>query len=159
MEKVQRYGPGAVVLGESTRFDCGAADTIGRRRSMEDVMTINGRFRGNPNEDFFGVFDGHGGQVIAEYVAMNVVPAFHEALAGLDDQMLPSAEQLSAVSASAFCRLNQVLGGAFLAKNVPRFNFSLAWLSISCGQRTWTRRRTRPEQQQLLHSYCTNNCT
>jgi hypothetical protein len=129
MEKVQRYGPGAVVLGESTRFDCGAADTIGRRRSMEDVMTINGCFRGNPNEDFFGVFDGHGGQVIAEYVAMNVVPAFHEALAALGDQKLPSAEQLSAVSASAFYRLNQALGGALLATDWSHSNFSLAWLS------------------------------
>lgn len=71
-QKLSQYGEGPVMVGHSQRFKTGHSDTIGRRRTMEDAMTLCGCFRGNPDEDLFAVFDGHGGQAVAEYAAMNI---------------------------------------------------------------------------------------
>lgn len=109
-DRVEQYGHGAVTLGQSVRFECGSADTIGRRRTMEDVMTIHGCFRGSQEEDFFGVFDGHGSQSVAEYVAMHISASMQEAIAPLGP--LPSPEQLSAASTAAYRHLNGQLDAA-----------------------------------------------
>jgi len=61
---------------KSKRFDIGFADTIGRRPTMEDTMIICGQFRNNENEDLFCVFDGHGGQQVASYLALVFVTCF-----------------------------------------------------------------------------------
>ena len=41
-----------------------------QRRSMEDVITENGCLRGRDDEDFFGVYDGHGGKSVATCVGL-----------------------------------------------------------------------------------------
>lgn len=46
----------------SSRFLVGFADSIGRRRTMEDEMVVLGRGpRSLQGEDYFAVFDGHAG--------------------------------------------------------------------------------------------------
>jgi len=49
------------VKGVSKRFNVGSAETIGRRATMEDHTVIYGSLQGNDLEDYFAVFDGHGG--------------------------------------------------------------------------------------------------
>jgi protein phosphatase 1L len=39
---------------------------------MEDCMVIDGSFRGNNNQDYFAVFDGHGGRDAASFAAENL---------------------------------------------------------------------------------------
>jgi len=51
------------------RFPVGFCETIGRRFSMEDQLVIQGCFRGRLDSDFYGVFDGHGGSMAADFVA------------------------------------------------------------------------------------------
>ena len=54
---------------ESSRFKVGYADTIGRRPRMEDELVIIGHFRGKDEEDYIGLFDGHGGRAASSYCA------------------------------------------------------------------------------------------
>lgn len=44
----------------------GCADTIGRRGSMEDSMTVCSQYRGHDGEHFFGLYDGHGGNSVSK---------------------------------------------------------------------------------------------
>lgn len=55
----------------------GSISVIGRRREMEDAVTLELRFlkKGLKSYDFFGVYDGHGGSLVAR--------ACHEMLHGL----------------------------------------------------------------------------
>ncbi|EGG25213.1 RasGEF domain-containing protein [Cavenderia fasciculata] len=55
-----------VVKHHSSRFLVGFADTIGRRPTMEDDAVIYGSYRGHYDEDYFALFDGHGGAEAAE---------------------------------------------------------------------------------------------
>jgi hypothetical protein len=67
---MQEEHAGVVALhSDSLRFDLGLADATGHRRSMEDAMAVVGSFRGRANEDFFGVYDGHGGAEVAGWLA------------------------------------------------------------------------------------------
>ena len=43
-------------------------------------MTMSGSFRGNEDEDFFAVFDGHGGQCVSEFCAIHSPRVIEEAL-------------------------------------------------------------------------------
>eukprot|EP00026_Physarum_polycephalum_P002812 Phypoly_transcript_02820.p1 GENE.Phypoly_transcript_02820~~Phypoly_transcript_02820.p1 ORF type:complete len:708 (+),score=115.89 Phypoly_transcript_02820:192-2315(+) len=65
------------VLSHSRRFLVGFAETIGRRPSMEDCMVVHGAFRGHGHEDYFALFDGHGGRDAAAFAAEHL----HEVLA------------------------------------------------------------------------------
>lgn len=60
------------VLSHSKRFLVGFAETIGRRPSMEDCMVVHGAFRGRGHEDYFALFDGHGGRDAAAFAAANL---------------------------------------------------------------------------------------
>lgn len=60
------------ILRHSSRLRIGYADTIGKRPTMEDDMTIVGRLRGRDDEDFVAVYDGHGGKAAAEFAAKNL---------------------------------------------------------------------------------------
>ncbi|KYQ92794.1 protein phosphatase 2C-related protein [Tieghemostelium lacteum] len=51
-----------IIKNNSSRFIIGFADTIGRRPQMEDESVIFGGFRGHSDEDYFALFDGHGGK-------------------------------------------------------------------------------------------------
>jgi len=56
----------------SLRFQIGYADIVGRRPTMEDQNIIRGVYRGHPDEDFFGLFDGHGGKAAATLAAITL---------------------------------------------------------------------------------------
>lgn len=65
----------AVPLVHSARFEVCIGSTMGRRPTMEDEVVVVGLGPAhNPNEDFFGVFDGHGGREAAVYAAKNLYP-------------------------------------------------------------------------------------
>jgi len=54
----------------SPRFNVGYSESIGRRPTMEDELVILGMGpRLRENEDYFAVFDGHGGPRVAEFCA------------------------------------------------------------------------------------------
>jgi len=80
-QRIDTYGPDAVVIRRSERFQTGMSDTIGHRRTMEDCMTLCGCLRGRPDEDLLAVFDGHGGQAVAEFCAMLICVVVQEILA------------------------------------------------------------------------------
>ncbi|EFA78586.1 protein phosphatase 2C-related protein [Heterostelium album PN500] len=61
-----------VVKHHSSRFIVGFADTIGRRPNMEDESVIYGTFRGHIDEDYFALFDGHGGNDVAKLAATDL---------------------------------------------------------------------------------------
>ncbi|KAK8899554.1 hypothetical protein M9Y10_001870 [Tritrichomonas musculus] len=52
-------------------FSTGQSDTIGVRSSMEDACSIIGEFTG-ANTQYYGVFDGHGGNEVSTYCANNL---------------------------------------------------------------------------------------
>jgi len=57
----------------SCRFMIGFTDSQGSRPTMEDEIVILGMGpRMRPNEDYFAIFDGHGGHEASEYVAKNL---------------------------------------------------------------------------------------
>jgi serine/threonine protein phosphatase PrpC len=58
-----------VELSPSLRFPIGYADMTGRRPTMEDQIIIRGVYRGYADEDFVGMFDGHGGKGAADLAA------------------------------------------------------------------------------------------
>lgn len=63
----------AVPFVKSARFEVCIGSSIGRRPTMEDEVVVVGLGPAhNPNEDFFGVFDGHGGRDAAIYAAKNL---------------------------------------------------------------------------------------
>ncbi|KAH3744352.1 protein phosphatase 2C [Pelomyxa schiedti] len=51
----------------------GIAETLGRRLSMEDVICYQGQI--SPGADFIGLFDGHGGKEVADFVS-SVLPGY-----------------------------------------------------------------------------------
>jgi len=55
----------------------GTSETIGKRPSMEDTITIRLGFNGTNHEDFYAVFDGHAGRRAAVFAREN----FHSVLA------------------------------------------------------------------------------
>jgi len=55
-----------VPMRRERRLRVGYADTVGRRLTMEDMIVIKRYFRGHQDEDFFAIFDGHGGHDAAE---------------------------------------------------------------------------------------------
>ncbi|KAH7285829.1 hypothetical protein KP509_33G047800 [Ceratopteris richardii] len=56
----------------------------GRRTCMEDAHTAITNFQGKSNQAFFGVFDGHGGNQTAQYVAQNIGRHIGEAILSTD---------------------------------------------------------------------------
>jgi len=60
------------ILRHSARLRVGFADTIGRRPTMEDEITICGKLRGKDDEDYVGIFDGHGGKDAADFASKNL---------------------------------------------------------------------------------------
>jgi len=89
--KIKMYGDGPIVGKPCASIEVGMSDTIGERRSMEDCMTIFGNYRDNTDEDFFAVFDGHGGSHVAQFAAMNaprVIEAHIAANGGVIDESI-----------------------------------------------------------------------
>lgn len=58
-------------ISASRRWRVGVAESLGRRRTMEDSILIEGCFQGEGDQDLFAVFDGHGGATAAEFAADN----------------------------------------------------------------------------------------
>ena len=56
----------------SLRFKVGFADRRGRRRLMEDAAMLLGCYQGRGGEDYFALFDGHGGSDASEYCAWHL---------------------------------------------------------------------------------------
>lgn len=52
---------------------------------QEDLIFIQGNFRGREEEDLFAVFDGHGGRDSAEYAAKQIVAKLKEKLDNDED--------------------------------------------------------------------------
>ncbi|XP_058095962.1 probable protein phosphatase 2C 8 isoform X2 [Magnolia sinica] len=61
-------GPGANSNDNDQLPSHGGTSVCGRRREMEDTLTLAPHFIG-PDHDFFGVYDGHGGSAVAEACA------------------------------------------------------------------------------------------
>ncbi|KAL6079478.1 Protein phosphatase 1K, mitochondrial, variant 2 [Balamuthia mandrillaris] len=61
----------------SSRFQYGCAKMIGMARKNEDVLVVRGCFRGRDDEDYFAVFDGHGGKHASAFCSAQ----FHRVLA------------------------------------------------------------------------------
>ena len=102
--KIAEFGEGPIVRSPCERFEVGMSDTIGHRRTMEDCMTMSGRYRGNSDEDLLAVFDGHGGQSVAEYCAIHCPRIVEQALAAGDDGRMATA-----IWPEAFKNLNDEL--------------------------------------------------
>jgi len=70
----------------STRFPVGYAECIGRRPTMEDQIVILGMGpRIREPEDYFAIFDGHGGSYVAEHCARHFHKRFRSALSNNPD--------------------------------------------------------------------------
>jgi len=70
----------------STRYPIGYAESIGRRPTMEDQVVIMGMGpRLRENEDYFAIFDGHGGSFVAEECAKYLHKKLRNALYTISD--------------------------------------------------------------------------
>ncbi|XP_004343158.1 hypothetical protein CAOG_07299 [Capsaspora owczarzaki ATCC 30864] len=56
----------------SERFAVSFGESKGRRSEMQDVLFVQGRYRGEVDQDFFAVYDGHGGREPAAYCAKHL---------------------------------------------------------------------------------------
>jgi len=66
----------------SPRFAVGYSESIGRRPTMEDELVVLGMGpRLRENEDYYAVFDGHGGTRVAQFCAKNLHKKVRYALA------------------------------------------------------------------------------
>ncbi|GAM28809.1 hypothetical protein SAMD00019534_119850 [Acytostelium subglobosum LB1] len=92
-----------VVRHHSSRFMVGFADTIGRRPHMEDDAVIYGTFRGRSDEDYFALFDGHGGSVTAELAANEMHKVLAEKLKTNSNNPVKSLRE-------AFLGVHQMIG-------------------------------------------------
>jgi len=82
-----------IVQSPSLRLRVGFAETQGVRRSMEDRMTVLGRYMACDIADYFGLFDGHGGDETAHYVGEELQATIYKHIkkgvsAGSDDPKL-----------------------------------------------------------------------
>jgi serine/threonine protein phosphatase PrpC len=99
----------ATVVSPSARFAVGFAEDIGCRRTMEDTMSVVGCMRGRADEDYFAVYDGHGGKQVADWAHMHV----HEHVA----RCLADAEAGAASAASDEAAIIAAISRAFLEAN------------------------------------------
>jgi serine/threonine protein phosphatase PrpC len=83
------------------------AETIGRRLDMEDVVLVRRKFRGNPNESLFAVFDGHGGRESAELAAEMLPRVLADRLSALCGDATPSSKAVEQAFAEAFAETNR----------------------------------------------------
>jgi len=60
------------IKGYSTRFSAGYADTIGKRPTMEDKLVIFGQFNNQSDQEYFAIFDGHGGTASSAYAGKHL---------------------------------------------------------------------------------------
>ena len=65
--RLETAGPESLKTLVASR--AGVAETIGRRRKMEDAHTAVEDFGGNPDQSFFAIYDGHGGNGGADFAA------------------------------------------------------------------------------------------
>ena len=75
---------GTVISGRQI-FSAGHAEAQGIRPSMEDAMAMIGEFAGAGTQ-FFGVYDGHGGREVADYLANNLHRVLSTKLRGINPQ-------------------------------------------------------------------------
>jgi protein phosphatase 1L len=68
-----------VIRSHSARVAVGYAETQGTRRTMEDRMSVVGAFI-DDTVDYFGLFDGHGGRDVADYVSEHLHARLYEKL-------------------------------------------------------------------------------
>jgi len=98
-----------VILNIPKRFKVGYCDTIGRRPTMEDQIVIMGCLGGESNEDYFAVFDGHGGSTASKYSGQQL----HEILHSLLQENVLNPEELTnqmpTFLKESFLRCNQGL--------------------------------------------------
>ena len=57
------------------------------RRTMEDAHRSVREFGGDQSQDFFAVYDGHGGRGVVDYIAENFEPVFLEELGKNSDSV------------------------------------------------------------------------
>lgn len=81
-----RKDPGDWVAGHAWNAISAAAadDTQGRRNNMEDEHVLIDDFAG-PNQAYFGVYDGHGGREVVEYLVKALHPVLEHAIKGNPD--------------------------------------------------------------------------
>jgi len=92
--------------GISKRFRVGSAETIGKRPSMEDQTVIYGSLQGNENEDYFAVFDGHGGVDASKYCSEQL---HHVIVSILRDKPAENLSNIDEYLKEAFLRCNESL--------------------------------------------------
>ncbi|KAH7290148.1 hypothetical protein KP509_30G033900 [Ceratopteris richardii] len=86
----------------------------GRRDCMEDAHVVITNFQKKPDQAFFGIFDGHGGKRVAEFLSQNLIHHIEEAIQDLNGgkDCLGSALRASYMSADAEIADKGLEGGA-----------------------------------------------
>ncbi|CAH1404897.1 unnamed protein product [Nezara viridula] len=59
-------------FGITNDYVVGAGSMQGWRKAMEDAFALTVTLPSDPHTSFFGVFDGHGGHIIADFVSKNI---------------------------------------------------------------------------------------
>src|SRR3989338_2235146 len=87
----------------------------GRRWNMEDAVSFHGAFRGRPDEEYWAVFDGHGGDRAAAVakerhpqILAQLLNKLDEAPGGATDDAIKAAIVSSFVEASAEMTLDMI---------------------------------------------------
>jgi protein phosphatase 1L len=73
-------------------FHYAVASKKGRREFMEDTYKAIANVLGDSKQDFFGVFDGHGGRKVASFAAENIGQNIVDTMLGMGDETVDILE-------------------------------------------------------------------
>ncbi|KAG9391453.1 Protein phosphatase [Carpediemonas membranifera] len=82
----------SVVPSNALDIKAAYAETVGRRPEMEDVVLLKTRYRDQPAEYFYAVYDGHGGRDSAEYAAATLLHLIAERCPASPDPASPDGQ-------------------------------------------------------------------
>jgi len=118
------------IKGVSKRFKVGSAEDRGRRISMEDQTVIYGSLEGNELEDYFAVFDGHGGIAASKFCASSL---HNEITSVLRQKASDDLTDMKTLMKEAFVRCNESLKEL----NTCSETGTTAVVAYSRGNRLW----------------------
>lgn len=118
--RVRGAGQPHVIIKGKQMFSGGHAESLGKRPTMEDACAIIGEFAG-PGTQFYGVFDGHGGNSVAIFCATEfpgILARHFEASKDMEESLKAAIAELNETAMEKWPFIGSTLAVAVIADNI-----------------------------------------